>query len=297
MPAAATHCPSRAVPTPAGIIACLAALAALGAPVALAAAAVPDSTAALPPATAGSAAADSLAAVTTAYAAGDLAASRAAAEAVLARHPGSYAAQWQLARVLIDLGNREPGKEAREALYARAEEHARRAVALRPDDTWGHHYLAASVGKLALTAGGRAKVDMSREVRDEAEEAVALDPRNDKSWHILGRWNREMANLSPLLKLAAKVVYGGLPKGASNEKAVDCFEKAIAIAPEHVNHHLELGKTYMEMERYDLAQAEFTTALALPDSDPNDPEYKAEAAKLLQQAKLAAAAPRRDVSR
>jgi tetratricopeptide (TPR) repeat protein len=240
--------------------------------------------------------ADSLA-IAAPYAAGDLAASRAAAEAALQRRPDAYAAQWQLARVLIDLGNREQAKPARQDLYAQAREHARRAVELRPDDTWGHHYLAAAAGKLALTAGGRTKVDMSREVRDEAQKAVELDPRNDKSWHILGRWNREMANLSPILKLAAKVVYGGLPAGASNERAVECFEKAIAIAPAHVNHHLELGLTYMETHRYDLAGAEFETALALPDRDPNDPDYKAEAARQLEKAKRAAAAPRRDVSR
>ncbi len=268
---------------------------ALGALLALAAASFASAAGDPPPAPV--TAADSLAAIETAYAADDLAASRTAAEAVLERRPDSYVAQWQLARVLIDLGNKEQDEKGREALYADAEKHARRAVALSPDDTWGHHYLAASVGKLALTAGGRTKINLSKEVRDEAQKAVALDPRNDKSWHILGRWNREIANLSPILKLAAKVVYGGVPKGASNEQAVDCFQKAIAIDPAHVNHHLELGITYMEMEEYALARAQFETALTLPPSDPNDPEYKAQAAKWLEKAKRAAAAPRKDVSR
>lgn len=247
-----------------------------------------------PPAAAAS---DPLAECQQAYEAGDLAASRAAAETVLGIEPDSYAASWMLARVLIDQGNRAPDKPAREPYYREAERHARRAIALNPDDTWGHHYLAASIGKLALSAGGKTKINMSKEVRDEAARAIALDPRNDKSLHILGRWNREIANLSPLLKLAAKVVYGGVPKGASNEKAVEYFQRALAVNPTHVNHHFELGVTYHEMGRYDLAVASFEQALALPARDPNDPQYHADAERWLEKARARAAAPRRDVSR
>jgi len=208
---------------------------------------------------------------------GDLAAERTALTAAVQANPGDYAAQWNLARVLIDLGNLEADGGRKQALYDEAVTHARAAVALQPGDTWGHHYLAASVGKLALTVGGKRKIELSKEVRDEAEKAIACDPDNDRSHHILGRWNREVAHLSPVLKLAAKVVYGGVPQGASDEKAVAEFKEAIRINPQHVNHHLELGITYMEMKQFVAAIAEFETALALPDADPNDAAYKAEA--------------------
>ncbi len=235
--------------------------------------------------------------VDAAYAAGDLAGSRRAAEAQLAQAPADYAANWKLARALIDLGNKAPEGKEREALYTEAERRAREAVRLRPDDTWGHHYLAAAVGKLALSAGGKRKIALSKEVRDEAEKAIELDPANDKSLHILGRWNREIANLSPLLKLAAKVVYGGVPKGASNEQAVAYFQRALAVNPDHVNHHLELGLTYVEMREDLLAKEQFAAALALTPRDPNDPEYQAEARRQLERAEKRLAAPRRDVTR
>jgi tetratricopeptide (TPR) repeat protein len=231
------------------------------------------------------------------YHASELQASRAAAEQALDLDPGSYPAHWKLARVLIDLGNKAEKKEDRQRLYEAAEAQARRAVALRDDDTWGHHYLAASVGKLALFHGGKTKIELSKEVRDEAERAVALDPTNDKSYHILGRWNREVANLSAIKKLAAKVVYGGVPKGASEEKAVEYFQRAISLAPAHINHHLELGITYFGMEKYDQAIAEFERCLELPRSDPNDPDYQAEAQRMLEKAKRRVSRPREDKSR
>jgi len=231
-----------------------------------------------------------------AYAAGDLAASRTAAEAALAQDPNSYQATWRLARVLLDLGNKAENKDERQTYFEAAETQARRAVALKEDDTWGHHYLAASVGKLALFHGGKKKIELSREVRDEALRAVELDPENDKSYHILGRWNRGVANLSALKKLAARVVYGGVPKGASNENAVEYFQKAITLAPDHINHHLELGITFMKMKEYEQAADAFEAALGLPESDPNDPEYKAEASEQLEKAQKKSGRSRRDKS-
>ena len=216
---------------------------------------------------------------------GTLQEQRVALEAELSRNPDSYEASWNMARVLIDLGNFEDSKDDRKAAYIQAVEHARHAVSLVPDDTWGHHYLAASVGKLALTEGGKRKIELSKEVRDEALKAVELDPRNDKSHHILGRWNREVHHLGRFMKIAAKVVYGGVPKGATDEKAVEHFQRAIEIDPTHVNHRLELGITYMKMKEYDRAIEAFNIALSLPDSDPNDPVYKLEAEKLLKKCK------------
>ncbi len=192
-----------------------------------------------------------------------------------------HVAAWNLARVLIDIGNREQDKKQRKATYEQAVGFARQAVRHGPDDTWSHHYLAAAVGKLALAVGGKRKIELSKEVREEAQEALRLDPDNDKSHHILGRWNREVSHLSPLLKVAAKIVYGGVPKGASDEKAVRHFQEAIRINPEHINHHLELGITWMKMHRYEEAIGEFETCLQLPDKDPSDPLYKQQAEELI----------------
>ncbi len=212
-----------------------------------------------------------------AYDRGDLAASRAAADSALAELPGDYQSSWMLARVLIDIGNREQEKKVRKGIYKMAVDHARAAVAAEPDDTWGHHYLAAAVGKLALTEGGKKKIELSKEVREEAQRALECDPANDKSHHILGRWNREVATLSPVLKLAAKIVYGGVPEGASKEKAEQHFLEAIRLHPEHINHHLELGVTYMSMKRYEDAIEQFAIVAELPERDPNDADYKDEA--------------------
>ena len=64
--------------------------------------------------------------------------------------------------------------------------------------------------------------------------------------------------------------------------AVSDLEKAIALEPRYVNHHLELGRTFMDLRRWPEARRELELAASLPPtSNPRDPKYQAEARALL----------------
>ncbi len=67
---------------------------------------------------------------------------------------------------------------------------------------------------------------------------------------------------------------GGVPKEASVEMAAKCFKKAAQINPVHINHHLELGISYEEMKKKDLAIAAYKKVCALPKKDADDDRYK-----------------------
>ncbi|MFC1559135.1 hypothetical protein ACFL39_00930 [Gemmatimonadota bacterium] len=171
-------------------------------------------------------------------------------------------------------------KDESEAAYMEAVGFARRALEVRRDDAEGWYQLGKALGRLALFRGGKEKVNMSKEIKEVFEHAIQLDSRHASAIHGLARWNREVANLSFVLKAAAKIVFGGLPP-ASNEQAETLFLRAIQIEPENCAHFLELGKTYLEMRDKDQAAEMFDTVLRLPVSDPDDPEWKAEAEELL----------------
>ena len=55
------------------------------------------------------------------------------------------------------------------------------------------------------------------------------------------------------------------------------MKKAIELKPEYINHRLELARTYVEMDKYDLAAVEFQQCLDLPESTSKDAMYKSEA--------------------
>jgi tetratricopeptide (TPR) repeat protein len=83
------------------------------------------------------------------------------------------------------------------------------------------------------------------------------------------------------LKTIAQAIYGKLPD-ASNEKAINCFKKAITLQPGRAIHHLELGRAYLALGEKQKAREEFNTGLALPSTDKDDDDNKGRARATLE---------------
>jgi tetratricopeptide (TPR) repeat protein len=110
-------------------------------------------------------------------------------------------------------------------------------------------------------------------IKEAVDRALGLDPLNDTAWHILGRWDRVLANISPIKRLLAKTVYGELPV-TTNEEAEQCLQKAIAINPHRLIHYIELGRIYAEMGREEEARKYILEGLSMPNEEKDDPEMK-----------------------
>lgn len=154
-----------------------------------------------------------------------------------------------------------------------AMDYARRAVALAPDDPETLLALAISYGKMLPMEGTRQQIANSRLIKIAADKVIALDPTNDLAWHVLGRWCRGLAEVRPVKRAFAQVVYGKLPS-AKYEDAERCFEKAIALNPNRLMHYIELGRTYEKMGRDADARRFITKGLAMPETEKDDPETK-----------------------
>ncbi len=168
--------------------------------------------------------------------------------------------------------NRELGRKALD--------YAKRAKAADANNGAARLALAIVYGKVAFLEPARTKIAYSRLIQQEAEAAIALDPSQDYAWHVLGRWNYELANFNAALRFLAQAVYGKFPD-ASNERAAECFRKAIAIQPARVVHHVELGRTYAALGRKEEARAELKKGLSLPSREKDDEESKARGRKAL----------------
>jgi tetratricopeptide (TPR) repeat protein len=212
----------------------------------------------------------------------DLAKAVAAYQEAVALDPKSYDANWKLARMYSDKATLSTGNAGEQKkLCVEAERFAREAVRLNPDGFKGHVYLAIAVGKLALYEGGKRKVELSREVKAEAEKAIALNPKEDIAYHVLGIWNREMAELNWVLRKFAELFYGKFPP-ASLEQATTHLRKATELAPNVVAHHVELGITLADASQWSDADKELEHALSLPKAWVTDDHYKALAKQTLE---------------
>ncbi len=214
----------------------------------------------------------------------DAAAARPALAAALARNPGSYEANWRMAVTLMNLGSlvSDPKASARrDSLYSQSESYARRAVAAKPDGAEGHFALAAALGRTALTRGTRERIQLATEIRAEALRAVALDPRHDGAWHVLGRWNAEVERLSGFDRFMARHFLGGAVLGsASWENAERYLRLAVQYAPTRIYHRLDLAEVLVDRHEWTAARVELEAIAALPPVEPLDRDYKAQADRL-----------------
>jgi tetratricopeptide (TPR) repeat protein len=218
--------------------------------------------------------------------AGDLEAARARYLDVLHEQPAHYPALWRLSRVESQLGEAASGERQRR-LVADAVGHARAAIDARPDSAQGHLALAVALDRQTLDEGAKTRLALAREIKSEVDRALAIDPGLGRAYHVRAIWNRRLSSLSFFERVAAHTpVLGGVPKGASMDNAVHDLQKAIELEPNVIDHHLELGRTYLKLKRRSDAIRELERAMALPAIDsPRDPAYQSEARELLARAR------------
>lgn len=207
-----------------------------------------------------------------------------AAERMLALDSLDVEANWRAAVALVDIGKVTPDDRkdrVRDSLYRVAEGYARRAVRLAPQDASTQFALAVALGKTALTKGAKERVRYAMEIRDAAVRSLALDPRHDGSWHVLGRWHAEVERLSNIEEFFAKKFLGAKAFGeASWAEAARHLEQAVAIRPDYIFHRLDLAEVYVDMKRYPDARRELDAIPTLPTLDAMDPEYRRQAEAL-----------------
>lgn len=196
-----------------------------------------------------------------------------------------YEVLWRLVRAEVNLA-----EEAMDAgQQAQAEEGITKALAtseqlvkLYPGRSMAHYYRALALGRRALLAGGKEKVELSQGIERHCLKAIELDPNNGRAHGLLGRYYREMAHLPWLLRKVAVTLYGDLPEGG-DELALKHLNKSAGLMPEWVYARFELAETYRVMGQKDKAAAQFRTVLGMRKTDHRDHLLKEEARKALEQ--------------
>jgi len=182
----------------------------------------------------------------------------------------------KIARQYSDLMPELPTRDEKRAFAESALDYSRRATALDPQNAVNVLSVSISLGKLALVSDTRDKVRYSRQVREEAKRALALDPSYAWAHHILGRWHYEVADLGTAARAVVRVFFGGLPEGSGSE-AVSHLEQAVALETDELQHHLELGFAYLSVNDRPRAREAFARGLVLPSRAKHDDPAKARA--------------------
>ena len=203
----------------------------------------------------------------------------------------NYEVLWKTARELVDIakqieGEDDSSRHRRDSLYMEARAFGEAAVRRNPGGADGHFMIGQALGRLSRTKGGKERVHFARIIYDEGMKAIELDSTHDGAYHLIGAWHAEVKRLSWIQRKAAALLFGGgfLAKGNWHD-AQAYLEKAVALDPRKIFHRLELGEVYIDLGQYSKARAELRAVSTLPVTDVLDPEYKKEAAQLLEDIK------------
>jgi tetratricopeptide (TPR) repeat protein len=152
-------------------------------------------------------------------------------------------------------------------------DYARRAALLAPSNAEAQLSPAISYGKMLPFMGSKDQVSTSPKIKAAVDRTLQLDPNNDTAWHILGRWNRVLADVNAVKRALARALYGDLPV-TTNEAAEKCLLKAIQLNPNRCIHYIELGRIYAQMGRKEDARKNIEKGLAMPIKEKDDSEMK-----------------------
>lgn len=168
----------------------------------------------------------------------------------------------------------DTGSKSKKVEYGRvALTYDMRLVELAPRDSDAQLSVAITYGKMMPFLSKKEQVAASPVVKAAADKSLKLNSRNDTAWHVLGRWNQALANVSGIKRALGGMLYGDLPSG-SYEESVKCFNKAIAIDPNRSRNYIELGHTYALAGQPDNARKFLQKGLSMPNKEKDDPEIK-----------------------
>jgi tetratricopeptide (TPR) repeat protein len=198
-------------------------------------------------------------------------------------------ALWKASRDVVDLGEAAGfagNDQTRDSLYRVGEQYATRAVQANPKSSMAHFAMARALGRAALAVGSRERIKYAKRVREQGLKAIELDSLNDGAWHVMGEWNAEIMRLNGFVRFLARNLLGGQVMGqASWDNAQHDLMRAVALRPDRIVHHLDLGQVYADVGKKDLAREQFNQVLSLPAVEYNDVNYQHQAQQALDRLK------------
>lgn len=201
-------------------------------------------------------------------------------DSALATSADSAQVLWRLARVFVCEADISP-KEQRLDLYRRAEAYASRCILADSMKSEGHTWRAAALGNIAMFEGAKTKVRLCYAIKKEITISISLNPRDDIAYSILGSFYMALGNVSWIERQLAAVFLGSLPAGGY-EESESALKKAIALAPDVIRHHFELGELYILQDRNEEALREFRKVALLPVLLGRDERTQSRAAGLVK---------------
>ena len=203
---------------------------------------------------------------------------------ILRHQPTNLNALCRASDLCSRIGHRETEKAKKTDYYKAAKTYAEVALKINAQSAEANFVMSVAMGRMAMISSGKEKVQYVNEIRKYAENTLKYDPNSFKAYHVLGKWNYEVSNLSPVERALAKLLFGGIPK-ASLQDAIRYYEKSRSLESTFALNYLELAKAYHRNKQDDKAKELLKKLETLPNKIEDDTRIKKEGKELLKELK------------
>jgi tetratricopeptide (TPR) repeat protein len=194
--------------------------------------------------------------------------------------PGHLVALCKCSELCSRIGNRQQSRSDKADYFRAARTYATAALRVNPGSSEANFVMAMAMGRLALISSGKEKLVAVNDIKQYAEKSIQLDPANFKPYHLMGKWNYEVSNLSLAERTLARWFFGGVPSGTIQE-SIRYYEKSRSLNPAFVLTYLELAKAYHRNDQRNKAMELLATMMPLPNNSCDDPRIKEEGRQLM----------------
>jgi tetratricopeptide (TPR) repeat protein len=146
----------------------------------------------------------------------------------------------RLSRMCWSLGNHEADKRAQKKWFERGRDLGRRMKEVYPDKADGYYWFGVNYGEWVDRSSIFVKIGAKKIILESMQKVLALDEKYDVggAFIVIGRINY-------------------IAPGGSYSKAIECYERAIALGPRRTTAYLYLGELYLHEHVFDKAEKLF----------------------------------------
>lgn len=199
---------------------------------------------------------------------------------VLQVSPGHVPSFNQASLICGREGARQKDKAQKLEFFNNAKIYAYEALKVEPENPGANYAMAMTWAYIGSVSGAKEKVAAFSETKKYADLAIKFKPDYAEVYHLLGKWNYDLSNLSGIEKAAAKVLFGGVPPGTI-EDAIASYEKCNQLKASIIQNYLDLAIAFRHNNQETQAMEVLNKGMRLRPIIQDDPGYKAEMKKML----------------
>lgn len=200
----------------------------------------------------------------------------------LSMDPDNFEALWNASLFSASMGRQQNDESVRDKYFIDAKRLAEKAIRTNPNIADGYYALAVALDEYVDIVNMKERISLLPDLRKNSMEALRLNPEIYGAWHLLGRWNYRVSNMTIQEKLAYNRQFGSLPNNASYDYATRCFKNALEKKEDVIVFHYDLARAYYALGARPQTREACMRCLNLNNVFPEDPYYKSECANLLQ---------------